>query len=101
MGYTMYIPKMISVTQFPDSFHFYDPIQFYAHGGVSNEKKANFLLKRKLKLMEIHEESVYERVIEKLGMGSNNGKPSYQHNSVKTKNADKIDHMMSEHSMGL
>jgi len=51
--------------------------------------------------MEIHEESVYERVIEKLGMGSNNGKPSYQHNSVKTKNADKIDHMMSEHSMGL
>jgi hypothetical protein len=88
MGYTIYIPKKIGVSQFPDSFHYYDPIQFYAHLGVSNEKKSNFLLKRKLKLLEIREESIIEKVLDRFGLGDNPKKtnPSYQHKSVKEKN---------------
>ena len=68
---------------------------------MSNEKKSNFLIKNKLKIQEIREESVYENVMEKLGLGSGNSKPSFQHKELKEKNFDKIDHTKSEHTMGL
>ena len=74
---------------------------FFAHNGVASEHKSNFMIKNKLKMQEIREESLKDNLLEKVGLGNGKQPPSYQHKIIAETNYDKIDHTKSEHTMGL
>ena len=57
MGKVVFIPRMLSLDQFPISYNFYDPILFYLHDNIAENIKQNLLCKIKLRLQEIREEN--------------------------------------------
>jgi hypothetical protein len=83
LGFTNYITSRLSVSRFPESFKFYDPILFYIHLGVAADKKSNFLVKKELKLKEIREENFIENLKERFGLTDKNVKPFYKHEVIK------------------